>query len=94
MDWLAACQGLDTRLPPVPSALLLCQSVQAPVGCQGGWTLLQEGAVVAWAWGWGSIKVPVALATLASVGTLGRMALEKRQMEGEEAALSLACVCP
>lgn len=41
----------------------------------------------------GSIKVPVALATLAS-GHFGEPGPGRRQMEGEEAALSLAGVCP
>lgn len=54
VDWLAACQTLDTPFPQRAFRAFRSASQRAaPVCCQGGWTLHQEGAVVAWAWGWG-----------------------------------------
>lgn len=83
-----------TPLPsPPPPCFPLCRSVPAPVCCQGGWTLLQEGAVVAWAWGWGGQHLnslspwqPWLLC-----GNFGEKCPRgKRQMEGGEAELSPA----
>lgn len=78
----SAVRGLAGHMPshltsPLPQHLPLCRSAPAPVCCQGGWTLLQEGAVVAWAragGGGGAAAIsegPVTMATLASLQEFG-----------------------
>lgn len=98
MDWLAACQALDPPPNPVPSALpvighcrLLLAAKEAGHSFRKG--QLSPGPGHEGGGGAGSIKVPVALATLAS-GHFGENSPGKQRMEGEEAVLSLAGVCP
>lgn len=91
MDWLATCPGPDTPLPPRAfrsagqrgqhGSWLLPRRPDSPSG--RGICRLGLGVEAA-------LTQPVAVATLASMGTSGRTVLGVCQMEGEEAALSPA----